>query len=82
MGALAAADSPLVQRVQQTADELARTASALRSQVSDDATTLQNLNQTLRDVARAARATRELADLLERQPDALLRGRVPPASPP
>ena len=82
MGALAAADSPLVQRVQQTADELARTASALRSQVSDDAPTLQNLNQTLRDVARAARATRELADLLERQPDALLRGRALPASPP
>ena len=82
VGALVAADSPLVQRVQQTADELARTASALRSQVSDEAPTLQNLNQTLRDVARAARATRELADLLERQPDALLRGRAPPASPP
>ena len=82
VGALAAADSPLVQRVQQTADELARTATALRGQVSDDAPTLQNLNQTLRDVARSARAMRELADLLERQPDALLRGRAPPATPP
>ena len=82
VGALAAADSPLVQRVQQTADELARTATALRSQVSDDAPTLQNLNQTLRDVSRSARAMRELADLLERQPDALLRGRAPPAMPP
>ena len=82
VGALAAADSPLVQRVQQTADELARTATALRSQVSDDAPTLQNLNQTLRDVSRSARAMRELADLLERQPDALLRGRAPPVMPP
>ena len=82
VGALAAADSPLVQRVQQTADELARTATALRSQVSDDAPTLQNLNQTLRDVSRSARAMRELANLLERQPDALLRGRAPPVMPP
>jgi paraquat-inducible protein B len=36
---------------------------------------MQNAGQALHDVSRAARALRELADLLERQPEALLRGK-------
>ncbi len=75
VGALADPASPLLQRVQQTADELARTASALRSQTAADAPTVQQLGRTLQDVSQAARAVRELAELLDRQPDALLRGR-------
>ena len=75
VGELANPAAPLLQRVQQTADELARTASALRSQTADDAPAVQQLTRTLQDVSQAARAVRELADLLDRQPDALLRGR-------
>lgn len=75
VAALAAPDSVLVQRVQQTADELARSAAALRSQTDDGAPVLQNLTRALQDVSQASRAVRELADLLARQPDALLRGR-------
>jgi paraquat-inducible protein B len=40
---------------------------------------MQNANQALHDVSRAARSMRELADLLERHPEALLRGRGQPA---
>ena len=76
VGALAAPDSALLQRVQQTADELARSAAALRSQTDDGAPVVQNLTRTLQDVSKASRAVRELADLLARQPDALLRGRT------
>ena len=75
VGALAAPDSALLQRVQQTADELARSAAALRSQTSEGAPLVQNLTRALQDVSQASRAVRELADLLARQPDALLRGR-------
>ena len=41
---------------------------------------MQNLDRALRDVSRAARAVRELADSLDQQPDLLIRGR--PASAP
>ena len=83
VGALAAPDSALLQRVQQTADELARSAAALRSQTSEGAPLVQNLTRALQDVSQASRAVRELADLLARQPDALLRGRsTEPASNP
>ena len=83
VGALAAPDSALLQRVQQTADELARSTAALRSQTSEGAPLVQNLTRALQDVSQASRAVRELADLLARQPDALLRGRsTEPASNP
>lgn len=77
--ALLAPDSPLLASVQRTADELTRTAAALRAAAADDATAMQamrTLDQTMKDVSRAARAMRELAEVLERQPDALIRGRA------
>jgi prefoldin subunit 5 len=33
------------------------------------------VNQTLKEIARAAEALRKLAELLEQQPDAILRGK-------
>jgi len=72
---LVAPDSPLVQSLQKTMDELAVTASALREDVGPDSVLLQNADKTLRDLSRAARSVRELADQLDRHPDALLRGR-------
>lgn len=82
VGALADPQAPLVQAVQRTADELARAAAGLRSQTASDAPLMQDLDRTLQDVSRASRSVRELADLLERQPDALLRGRPREAATP
>ena len=52
---------------------------ALRAAVADDSTTVQGLQRALGDVARAARAVRELSDAIEQQPQSLIRGR--PAAP-
>lgn len=66
---------PLMSSLQQAADELSRTALALRQATSADAGVVQNADRALADVARAARAVRELAELLEQQPESLIRGR-------
>jgi paraquat-inducible protein B len=76
---LAAPDSPLILKLQATADELAKAAAALHQDVGEDSSVLNKADNALQDVSRAARAVRELADLLNRHPDALLRGR--PADP-
>ncbi len=72
---VADAAQPTLQSVQRAADDLARTASALRSATSDDSGLLQQFERAAQDMARASRAVRDLADLLERQPEALIRGR-------
>lgn len=77
LNALLEPDAPLMRSVQQAADDLARTSAALRNATGDDAPLRQNLDQTLADVSRAARALRELAETLDRQPEALIRGRRP-----
>jgi len=64
-----------VARAQQAADELARAAAAIRAVTADDSSLRQRSDEALTEVARAARALRELAELLEKQPDALLRGK-------
>jgi paraquat-inducible protein B len=71
--------SPVLGSVQRAADELARSATALRQATAEDAPVVQSVERAAQDVARASRAVRELAELLERQPDALIRGR--PAAP-
>lgn len=74
--ALVADDAPLLRDVQQMAAELAQLAGSLRRQTSDDAGLMQQLDGALRDVSSAARSVRELSELLNRQPQALLRGRA------
>ena len=76
LDATLAPDSPLLQTFQHTAGELALTAQSLRNTVGNNGELVQNLNRAASDVARAARQVGDLADLLERQPDALLRGRA------
>jgi paraquat-inducible protein B len=68
-------EGPLVQNLRRSADELARTASALREAMADDAPLNQNLQRALKDVSTAARAARELADTLDQQPESVLKGR-------
>ena len=74
-GTMLAPDAPLVRDVQRAAAELAATAAALRQHTADDSGLVHNADRTLQDLSRAARAVRELADMLERHPEALLRGR-------
>ncbi|ACB33980.1 Mammalian cell entry related domain protein [Leptothrix cholodnii SP-6] len=76
--AVIAQGPPLMRSLQQAADELSRTAVALRQATSADAGVVQNADRALADVARAARAVRELAELLEQQPESLIRGRRDP----
>lgn len=72
---LLAPGSPMLASVQQAADELTRSAAALRQASGGDSPTVQQLQQALDDVGRAARAVRQLAELVDRQPEVLLRGR-------
>jgi len=78
VGALADPQAPLVQSVQRTAEALAQAAAGLRQHTGPDAPLVQDLERTLQDVGRAARSVRELADALERRPEALLKGKAPP----
>lgn len=77
LDATLAPDAPLMQSVQNTAEELSQTATSLRDTVGGDGELINNLNRAAIDVARAARQMGDLAELLERQPNALLRGRAP-----
>lgn len=74
---VADAARPALQDVQRAAAELARSAQALGRLANDDAGLLPQVERATQDLARASRAVRDLADLLERQPEALLRGRSP-----
>lgn len=74
-GALLDPAAPLVANVQRSAAELAETAAALRRHTGDDAALVRHLDDALVDLSRSARSLRELATLLERHPEALLRGR-------
>jgi paraquat-inducible protein B len=73
---LADSAQPVLNSVQRAADDLARTAAALRSATADDTGLMQQFERAAQDMARASRAVRDLADLLERQPEALIRGRA------
>lgn len=67
---------PTLASVQRAADELGRTAAALRSASSGDSGLVLQLDRATQDLARASRAVRDLADLLQQQPEALIRGRA------
>lgn len=75
VGALLAPGSPLVQNLQRAVEEVGRSAAALRQATAGDSTLVRGGERALADLSRAARALRELAETLEQQPDALLRGR-------
>ena len=68
--------APLLAELQRTAVELGRVAGTLREAADTDSPLRQNAERALQDVSRAARTLRELGETLDRQPDALLRGRT------
>lgn len=73
--ALIGQGAPVLASVQQAAEELGRSAAALREATGEDSPNAQSLQRATADVSRAARAVRELADLIEQQPQSLIRGR-------
>jgi paraquat-inducible protein B len=75
---IAESAQPALDSVQRAAADLALTAQALRSASADDAGVLPQIERAAQEMARASRAVRDLADLLERQPEALIRGRTDP----
>ena len=75
IGTLASADSELVRNLTRASDELAGAAQTVRRLAVSESPTVQHANQALKETARAAEALRKLAELLEQQPDAILRGK-------
>lgn len=73
---LAERAEPALDNAARAADELALSAQALRHAAADDSLLMQNLDRSTEEVARAARALRHLAELLEREPQAVIRGRA------
>jgi paraquat-inducible protein B len=73
--ALLAPQSPLILKLQSATDEVARSAAALRQTTATDSPLMRNTEQTMHDLSRASRALRDLAETLDQQPEALLRGR-------
>jgi paraquat-inducible protein B len=54
---------------------LDKTLSAVRGVMSEDAPLIVELEKTLREISDAARSFRQLADTLERHPEALIQGK-------
>jgi len=67
-----------VGNVRVAAEELARSAVALREATASEAPTVQGLQRAIGDVSRAARAVRALAEQIEEQPQSLIRGKATP----
>lgn len=75
VGALSGAGVSALAQVQRSADAVAVAADTLRGAAGDGSDLRVGAERALADVSKAARALRELAETLERHPDALLRGR-------
>jgi paraquat-inducible protein B len=58
-----------------TLDDARRAISAVEGTLASDAPLQQDARETMREIARAARAFRALSDYLERHPEALIRGK-------
>jgi len=81
IGALAGADSEWLRNLTRASEELAGAAQTVRRLAEAESPTVQHANQALKEIARAAEALRKLAELLEQQPDAILRGKRKPENP-
>jgi len=75
IGALAAPDSSMITTMNRASQELTGAAQAVRKLAEEGSPTVHGLNSVLQEIARAARALRVLAETLERQPEAILRGK-------
>lgn len=69
-------DRDLAPEVRMTLAEARHTLSSVEQTLSTDAPLNQDLQQSLKQLTRAAEALRSLADYLDRHPEALLRGKL------
>ncbi len=75
IAALADSESALAGNLSRAGEELAGAARAVRDFSRESSPAVEHFNATLMEISRAARALRLLADTLEQQPEALLRGK-------
>ena len=68
--------SHVLSRIDNVAKETEMTVVSARGVVSKNSTTVIELNQAIREITEAARAVRVFANTLERNPEAVLRGKV------
>ena len=68
--------SAALSRIDNVAKETEMTVVSARGVVSKNSTTVIELNQAIREITEAARAVRVFANTLERNPEAVLRGKV------
>lgn len=68
---------PAINRLGEALDEAEQTLAAAKSQLRGDSEQIYQLEETLAQIESAARAMREFFDYLERNPEALLRGKQP-----
>jgi paraquat-inducible protein B len=69
----------LLKSLRATSDAAQQTLAAIQNTTGGSAPSNTNLSQLMSELSQAARSVRELADYLDRHPDALLRGRRPPS---
>ena len=67
----------LIKSMRATSDEAQRTLALIQDRAGGSAPANTDLPQLMNELSQAARSVRELADYLNRHPDALLRGRRP-----
>ncbi len=67
----------LLKSLRETSDAAQRTLAAVQNTTGSSAPSSTNLPRLMSELSQAARSVRELADYLDRHPDALLRGRRP-----
>jgi paraquat-inducible protein B len=72
---LAEPESPLFESLRHAGEELAGAALAVRELSVADSPTLERLNVLMQELARSARAVRLLAETIEQEPEAMLRGK-------
>jgi len=75
IGSMAEAGSPMFTSITETSKELSKTASVLQNLAVENSPTVVRLNTAMQEISRAARALRLLAETLEQQPEAILRGK-------
>jgi paraquat-inducible protein B len=68
-------DVEIAPELRATLGDARRAISAVEGTLASDAPLQQDARETMREIARAARAFRALSDYLERHPEALIRGK-------
>lgn len=76
IGELARGDSALGQTITRAGQQVDAAARGVADLTHEDSQTIQHLNTTLLEIARSARAMRLLAETLEQQPEAIIKGKV------